>query len=188
VTSLVDYKKLSDEQLMQLAVEDELKAFETLYERLAPTALGIAGRICNDSDRAEDAVQDGFLSVWRARERYNRELGSVHTWIFQIIRFRAIDSMRVYGRDDARRDYGRDVDQTISAPCDLEGTIVDTDQAMRLREALADLPRQQSDVIERAFFRGLTQSQIAQELDLPLGTVKGRMRLGYSVLRRRVAA
>jgi RNA polymerase sigma-70 factor (ECF subfamily) len=178
----------SNEHLMRATVRNDLVAFEMLYGRLAPAALSIAFHICKSADRAEDAVQEGFLSVWRARDRYDPDLGAVHTWVFQIIRFSAIDAARKDGRHDARRKKYVDVSEHPADTPELPANLVAADEAAQLRAAIEGLPAKQSEVIERAFFGGMSHTEIARELDLPLGTVKGRMRLGFDLLRQSVAA
>jgi RNA polymerase sigma-70 factor (ECF subfamily) len=178
----------TDQELMRCVQENVAEAFDALYDRLAPKALRVAGGVCADDDRARDAVQDGFLSIWRGRARYRPERGEVHTWAFEIVRNRAIDSQRRNGRHDRRRHDLDGVAGQLYAPDDPEADAVASDDARHLRALLADLPATQREVIALAYFGQLSHSEIALELGLPVGTVKSRMRLGLSNLREHLAA
>jgi RNA polymerase sigma-70 factor (ECF subfamily) len=132
---------------------------------------------------AEDVVQDAFLSLWRSGARYDRARGSVRSWVLGVVHNRAIDAFR---RDVVRT--GRDVSdegaaERTPAPQSTEGEVQRRDEARQVRGALEDLPPDQRQVIELAYFGGFSHSQIATMLELPAGTVKGRMRLGLTKLR-----
>jgi RNA polymerase sigma-70 factor (ECF subfamily) len=163
--------------------EDDAEAFGQLYDRYASLALRVARSICHDRGRAEDAVQEGFLSVWRSRAQYRGEAGSVKGWTLSIIRNRAIDSVR---RDASDRratlvELSRAVADTESeSPHDA---VVARGEGDALRALMSRLPDAQAEVITLAYFGGLTHAEIAERLSLPEGTVKGRMRLGMHKLR-----
>jgi RNA polymerase sigma-70 factor, ECF subfamily len=144
---------LADEELMQLVYTGQAAAFEVIYDRHADAAFSLAYRMCGQRALAEDVVQEAFLSLWRSRTRYDRNRGSVRTWVLGVVHNRAIDALR-------RRDEAREI-----------------------RDALEQLPDEQSRVIELAYFGGLTHVQIASMLNAPVGTVKGRMRLGLAKMR-----
>ena len=173
----------SDEQLMLRVKGDDAEAFEQLYDRYASLAFHVARSVCFDVGRAEEAVQEGFLSVWRARGRYRPEAGSVKGWALTLVRHRAIDAARrgaAAGRSDTVELDARVADTEAVSPPDAA---VERSEADALRGFLNQLPDKQSEVIALAFYGGLTHSEIATQLELPAGTVKGRMRLGMHRLR-----
>jgi RNA polymerase sigma-70 factor, ECF subfamily len=173
----------SDEQLMLRVRADDADAFERLYDRYVAVALRVARSVCFDAGRAEEAVQEGFLSIWRSRSSYRPGAGSVKAWALTIVRNRAIDAVR---RD--ANDRGAQAGELESETADTRGpSVVDAAVASgegdALRGFMARLPAAQAEVIALAFFGGLTHCEIAERLSLPEGTVKGRMRLGMHKLR-----
>ncbi len=143
----------------------------------------LAYRMCGRRVLAEDVVQDAFLSIWRTGMRYDASKGSVRAWVLGAVRYRAIDAFR---QETAKT--GRDVHDQPAAERLPAGelTEVETERredAARVRGALADLPGEQRHVIELAYFGGFTHTEIAGLLEVPAGTVKGRMRLGLQKLR-----
>ena len=183
------FSHVSDADLMCRVQDDDVAAFGELYDRLAPRALALAGGVLGRrADRAADAVQEGFLAMWRGRAAYRADRGEVHTWVLGIVRHRAIDSLRRHRRHDRRRSDGEGIADTLVAPGDVHGDAVAADDGRRLRELLIDLPVTQRDVIALAYFGQLTHAEIAAHLTLPVGTVKGRMRLGLIKLRGHLAA
>jgi RNA polymerase sigma-70 factor, ECF subfamily len=184
-------QSISDRELMRRVQQDDPDAFGTLYDRLAAPATRIAQLTIQgdaDADRVADAVQEGFLSIWRGRDQYRPDLGEVHTWVFGIVRNRAIDSMRRNGRHDRHRGDADELERVHPAAHDTEGDFLTGDDARSLRVLIVDLPAEQRDVIALAYYGGCTHTEIADRLDLPLGTVKGRMRLGMEKLRGRMNA
>jgi RNA polymerase sigma-70 factor (ECF subfamily) len=180
---------LSDADLMRRVQDDDVAAFAELYDRLAPRALGVArGVLGARGDRSSDAVQEAFLSIWRKRGTYRADRGEVHTWVFGIVRHRAIDSLRHHRRHDRPRADENGVHQTLAAPDDVHADAVAAADGRRMRELLAELPDTQREVITLAYYGQLTHTEIAARLTLPVGTVKGRMRLGLIKLRGRLAA
>ncbi len=170
---------LDDERLMACVQRDEPGAFRALYDRHAAGALSVARAVT--TERAQDAVQDAFVCVWRDRRRYRHGAGSVHGWIVTITRRRALDLVR----QDARRVSPATPAglEDLAAPESLEDDAIARADAVRLRIALRGLPGFQREVIALAFFGGLTHREIAARLAVPEGTVKGRMRLGLDRLR-----
>jgi RNA polymerase sigma-70 factor (ECF subfamily) len=179
----VDLRTLADEELMQLVRGGDARAFEVIFERHGAPAFSLAYRMCGRRTMAEDVVQEAFLSLWRTGARYDRARGSVRTWVLGVVRNRAIDALR---RGVVR--HGRDVgDEGISERLEAAQR-TDTEVARRegareVRGALGELPDEQRRVIALAYFGGFTHTQIAEMLDLPPGTVKGRMRLGLTKMR-----
>jgi RNA polymerase sigma-70 factor, ECF subfamily len=181
-------ERLADEELMPLVGRKEAAAFEVFYDRHGGAAYSLAYRIVGDRGAAEDVTQEAFLSIWRSGARYDPARGSVRTWILGIVRNRAIDAIR---RDSSRPPRLVLEDETVlerqPAPQLTETEALRRESARELRGALDDLPREQSRVIELAFFGGFTHSEIAEMLGAPLGTVKGRMRLGLEKIRSNLA-
>jgi RNA polymerase sigma-70 factor, ECF subfamily len=178
-----DLRTLADEDLMPLVHDGDARAFEILFDRHADAAFSLAYRMCGRRSTAEDVVQEAFLSLWRSGSRYDRQRGSVRSWVLGVVHNRAID---VFRRDATRT--GQDVNsegivERMPAPEDTERTVQRREDATEVRTALNDLPADQRQVIELAYFGGFTHTQIASMLQLPAGTVKGRMRLGLTKLR-----
>jgi RNA polymerase sigma-70 factor, ECF subfamily len=161
---------------------DDPDAFEVLFDRFTIRAYRVAYAIAAEGTLAEDIVQDAFLSVWRSRATYRSRQGSVSSWVMGCVRHRAIDSMRRDGRHGKRRADEERIDERLHAN-NIEEMIGERDHAAQLRGVLATLPPAQRDVIVLAYFGELSTTEIANELSLPIGTVKGRMRLGLRKLR-----
>jgi RNA polymerase sigma-70 factor (ECF subfamily) len=174
-------------ELMRRVQANDVDAFGALYDRLAPKALGIARKLCADEQRAQEAVQEGFLSIWRARARYRPDRGEVHAWVNGLMRNAAIDNWRRNQRHDLRRDILEGQTEDIAAFGDVEADTLAMDDARRLRALIADLPLHQREVIALAYYGELSQVEISEQLTVPLGTIKGRMRLGLATLRAQVA-
>jgi RNA polymerase sigma-70 factor, ECF subfamily len=174
---------LADEELMQLVYRGNAAAFEVVYDRHADAAFSLAHRICRQRALAEDVVQEAFLSLWRSGARYDRNRGSVRSWTLGIVHNRAIDTLR----RKAVRDRGEAIDEAIEervpARERTELEFARRDEAREVRDALGQLPTEQSRVIELAYFEGMTHVEIAALLDAPIGTIKGRMRLGLAKMR-----
>jgi RNA polymerase sigma-70 factor, ECF subfamily len=178
-----DLRDLADEDLMALARGGDARAFEVVFDRHAGPAFSLAYRMCGRRGLAEDVVQEAFLSVWRSGARYDRARGSVRSWVLAVVHNRAIDALR---RHDARQ--ARDVaDETLAerlpAPELTDAEAARREESRVVRGALGELPAEQRKVIELAYFGGFTHTQIAEMLGMPIGTVKGRMRLGLSKMR-----
>jgi RNA polymerase sigma-70 factor (ECF subfamily) len=138
------------------------------------------------TDRAGDAVQEAFLSTWRNSAAYQADRGEVHTWVLGIVRNRSIDALRRHRRDDGWRADGGSA-EGLAARDDVQADAVAHDDARHLRDLLTNLPAAQREVIALAYFGQLTHTEIAAHLSLPVGTVKGRMRLGLVKLRGQLA-
>jgi len=174
---------LADEDLMQLVRRGDAAAFEVVYERHATVAFSLAHRMTQSRNAAEDVVQEAFLSLWRSGARYDRARGSVRTWILGIVHNRAIDSLRRSTVHDRRRASDEGLEERFAAAERTDVEVARRDEARELRGALATLPDEQSRVIELAYFGGYSHSEIASMLETPIGTVKGRMRLGLQKMR-----
>jgi RNA polymerase sigma factor (sigma-70 family) len=174
----------SEAELMRQVSAGQVGGLETLYDRYHAVAYALALRITAETGLAEDVVQDSFLGLWRNAGRYAEEKGSVKGWLLAIVRHRAIDSMR-------RRRNGVAIADETQEPLPAALTLPDVWpevaghlDAEGIRRAMGKLPEAQRQVIELAYFEGLTQTEIAARTKVPLGTVKSRMRLGLVALRR----
>ncbi len=168
---------------MALVQDGKPQAFEVLFDRHVDAAFSLAYRMCGRRSMAEDVVQESFLSLWRSGARYDRTRGSVRSWVLSAVHNRAIDAFR---REAVRtsRDVGDDgVAERLAASDQTDAEVERRDEARHVRSALGELPADQRQVIELAYFGGFTHSQIAEMLKLPAGTVKGRMRLGLTKMR-----
>jgi RNA polymerase sigma factor (sigma-70 family) len=171
---------------MRQVAAGEIGGLETLYDRYHTMAYALALRITTETGLAEDVVQDSFLGVWRNAGRYAEEKGSVRGWLLAIVRHRAIDAMR---RQHAGVALGEEADEILPAALtlpDIWPEVAGRLDAQQVRRALTGLPPAQREVIELAYFDGLTQREIADRTRAPLGTVKSRMRLGLVALREKL--
>jgi RNA polymerase sigma-70 factor, ECF subfamily len=181
-----DLRALADEDLMQLVRRGKPAAFEVVYERHASAAFSLAYRIVGTRNGAEDVSQEAFLSIWRSSARYDRARGSVRTWVLGIVHHRAIDHLRRSTVHDKRRAGDEGIQERFEAPERTDAEVARRDEARVVRSAMEELPSEQSQVIELAYFGGFTHVEIADMLETPVGTVKGRMRLGLRKLRDRL--
>jgi RNA polymerase sigma-70 factor (ECF subfamily) len=176
------YLLLADEELISLAGQGEAQAFAVLYDRHARAAYSLAYRMMAEKQAAEDIAQEAFIKVWHSAESYRAERGSVRTWILSIVHNRGIDQLRSTA---SRRRTQEKVEASapVSQPSEAFAETWRNSQREQVREALGTLPQEQLKILELAYFSGYTHVEIAELLGLPLGTVKGRMRLGLKKVR-----
>jgi RNA polymerase sigma-70 factor, ECF subfamily len=176
------YLLLADEDLISLVEGADPAAFGVLYDRHGRAAYSLAYRMMGERQAAEDLVQDVFLKVWRASGSYRAERGSVRTWVLSIVHNRGIDQLR---SSASRRRTQEKVEASTptSQPSEAFAETWRNSQREQVREALRTLPPEQLKILELAYFSGYTQVEMADLLDLPLGTVKGRMRLGLKKIK-----
>ena len=179
-----DIRDLADEEVMQLVQRGDPRAFELLYDRHGGASYSLAYRIVGKQGAAEDVVQEALLSIWRSRRRYDPTRGSVRTWILGIVHNRAIDGLRRSTVHERRREPLDAVEERFEAPERTDVEVARREEARSVRGALATLPAEQRQTIELAYFGGFTQGEIADMMDEPVGTVKGRIRLGLDKMRR----
>ena len=174
---------LSDDDLMLLVAERDPDAFSVIYDRHSTVAFSLAYRMVGRRGAAEAVIQEAMLSLWRSAGRFDASRGSLRTFLLGIVRNRAIDALRRSSVHDARLSNEEGVDERLVADERTEAEAVRRDEADRVRTAVRSLPDDQQRVIELAYFGGFSQTEIAEMLDAPLGTVKGRMRLALEKLR-----
>ncbi len=176
--------RLADEELMIRVQDGDSEALEVLFDRHGGPAYSLAHRVMGERQAAEDVSQEAFLSVWRTSTGYDAARGSVRSWLLQIVRNRAIDALRRSSVRGGRMDYDDDgLLEAQEAPERTEAEASRRERAEHVRGALKDLPRDQAQVLGLAYYAGFTHSEIAELLSMPLGTVKGRMRLGLQKVR-----
>jgi RNA polymerase sigma-70 factor, ECF subfamily len=176
------YLRLADEDLISLVEAADAEAFATLYDRHSRAAFSLAYRMMGERQASEDLAQDAFLKVWRGASSYRAERGSVRTWILSIVHNRGIDQLRSHA--SRRRTQDKiEASAPRSQPSEAFAETWRNSQRDQVREALNTLPPEQLKILELAYFSGYTHVEIAELLRLPLGTVKGRMRLGLKKIR-----
>jgi RNA polymerase sigma-70 factor (ECF subfamily) len=180
----VTAQPLSDEQLLEALGRRDLNALEALYDRYNKVAYSLAYRITGDRGTAEDVVQDAFLSVWRQAASFRRDRGAVRTWLMSIVHHRSIDRLRSSASSSTTIPYDAlPEDKEEANKPSIWQLAWNHVRGDLVRRALDQLPAEQKKSIELAYFSGYTQSEIAELMGVPLGTVKGRMRIGLQKLR-----
>jgi RNA polymerase sigma factor (sigma-70 family) len=174
-----DLAHLSDEAVVALVARSEDTALAELYDRYGRVAYGLALRVVRDDALAQDAVQEAFLAVWRTAGRFMPERAKASTWILTLVHRRAVDVVR---REERRRA------ESLELAPEQATAAADDDAWLRLRRervqsALKQLPDQQREALELAYYGGFTQSELAERLGQPLGTIKSRMFGGLARLR-----
>ena len=180
------YSGLDDEELMQRLAYRDLVAFRALYDRYGNLVYSAALRVVRDAQIAEDMVQEIFLRIWRKPESYVAQRGRFVTWLTSVTRNRGVDEVRSRGRR-FRHETASPEEQERELPASEQDdpalTAELSDQRRLILAALTQIPAEQREIIELAYFGGLTQQEIADLLSQPLGTVKTRIRLGMQKLR-----
>jgi RNA polymerase sigma-70 factor (ECF subfamily) len=176
----------ADEELISAICQGAEGALEVLYQRYYRYAYTIAYRVLGEATSAEDIVQESFLSIWRKAGSYQKQHGSVYSWLHAIVHHRAIDKIRAATNRDRQW-----IPLQVEGGQDPAGEqpeaweeVWQQEQAQMIRTVLEQLPSEQRMVIEQAYFGGFTHAEIAKKNSIPLGTVKGRMRLGIQKMRR----
>jgi len=181
-------ERLADEELMPLVGRKDPEAFEVLFDRHGGAAFSLAYRIVGDRAAAEEVTQEAFISVWRSGARFDAARGSVRSWLLSVVRNRAIDFLRSRAGKAPKLTFDDEaVLEQRPAVERTEEEALQRETAAELRGAIGKLPGEQSKVIELAYFGGFSHSEIARILGLPMGTVKGRMRLGLEKIRGELA-
>jgi RNA polymerase sigma-70 factor, ECF subfamily len=172
----------SDVQLVVRCADGDERALAELYDLFGRAAYAMALRIVRDASQAEDVVQEAFMDLWRGAARFDPSRSRPASYLLTFVHRRAVDLVR---REKARPQRGGDVDDIAARPGkdDVPAALVASEQGATVRRALADLPPPQREVLELAYFNGLSQSEIADRLGEPLGTVKSRTHVALARLR-----
>jgi RNA polymerase sigma-70 factor (ECF subfamily) len=178
-----DLRTLADEELMSLVRDGEPRAFEVIFDRHSGAAFSLAYRMCGRRAMAEDVVQEAFVSLWRSGARYDARRGSVRNWVLGVVHNRAIDAFRRGVVRDSRNVSDEGLAERLPSHEETAAEVARRDEARHVREKLQELPAEQRQVVELAYFGGFSHTQIAEMLQLPAGTVKGRMRLALTKMR-----
>ena len=171
-----------DVHLMARVADGESWALAALYDRYVGRAHRVARAVCRDDGRADEAVQEAFISVWRSPASFRPDRGTVAAWLLAVVCHRAIDVARSHGNHVTHHAAEADLDARPAADDVASDAIAHAD-ARGLLDLLAELPDAQREVITLGFYGELSHREIAEHLSLPAGTVKGRMRLGLEKLR-----
>lgn len=173
---------------MTLVERKDPDAFGVIYERHGGVAYSLAYRVVGNSTMAEEVTQEAFLEMWRNGARFDPLRGSVRAWMMWTVRNRAIDALRRSAGAAPKLDLDDDrVLESQPAAQLTDAEAIRRETAAQVRGALTSIPDEQSEVIGLAYFGGFSQSEIAQMLGMPLGTVKSRMRLGLEKIRLALA-
>ena len=173
------FAHLPDEALPALVARGDEQALAELYDRFGRVAYGIAVRVVRDASLAEDAVQDAFMTAWRTAAAFDPARGKASTWLLTLVHRRAVDVVR---REERRRGDPLDDAPVASGDATDESAEV-REERRRVQAALAQLPPDQREALELAYYGGLTQTELAERLGVPLGTIKSRMFTALSRLR-----
>jgi RNA polymerase sigma-70 factor (ECF subfamily) len=177
-----------DDDLMARVLDGDVRAFEAIYDRHCSQVLTLAMRVTGRRSTAEEATQDAFLTLWRGPRHFDPSRGTLKTWLLTIVRNRSIDLLRSGARHAGHVEFDQILADRLEVATPADQHVDDlAEQYREARDMLASLPREQLQVIELAFFEGLTHPQIAAQVGIPLGTVKGRQRLALTKLRRAFA-
>jgi RNA polymerase sigma-70 factor (ECF subfamily) len=189
---MIDFSPVSDEGLLKAVVNGQSSALGALYDRYGRLVFSLAVNIINDASVAEEITQDVFLQVWKKSATYQVEHGKVAAWLTGITRNRAIDILR----RNSSRPEGHRIDWALAVEepdipdgnIPVENQVEQNQQGTHLRQAVSDLPPEQKQVLEMAYFFGMTQEEIAAQTGEPLGTVKTRIRLAMQKLRNQFSS
>ncbi len=175
---------LDDSNLMRRVAQADVHAFETVYDRYHVPAFSLAMRVTGTTAGAEEATQDAFLSLWRSARRYESARGNLLNWLLALVHNRSIDLIRRRARQSLDVEIDVVLAERLESGERTDDQVLLDAESRHMRELVGDLPDTQRQTIELAYFKGLSQSEIAAKLDLPLGTVKSRQRLALARLHK----
>jgi RNA polymerase sigma-70 factor (ECF subfamily) len=175
-------EELTDELLLQLLYAGNEEALGALYDRYGKVAYSLAYRMLGDVHAVEDAVQESFINIWQRAGSFSNSRGSARTWIMAVVHHRSIDIGRKR-RGITPRELPLELERMTEAPNDTWAEFVNTLDGDSIRECLDQIPKEQREAIQLAYFDGYTQREISESTGIPLGTVKGRIRIGMASLR-----
>lgn len=173
----------TEEELMGRVAEGDVRAFEAVYDRYHRQAYSLARRITGGAGGAEEATQDAFLSVWRGASSFDPERARLATWLLALVRYRSIDWLRRATPRALPQGLTEGAAERIEAPERTEEQVLASEEYNRALRLVAELPPAQREVIDLAYLAGYSHTEIAARVGIPLGTVKGRARLGLLKLR-----
>ena len=176
-------EELTDEVLLQLLQVGNESALGALYDRYGKSAYSLAFRMLGDVHAAEDAVQAAFINIWRRAGSFSTARGTARTWIMAVVHHRSIDIGRKR-RGIAPRELPLEFERLPENPSDTWSEVSNTLDGELLKRCLEQIPEDQRIAIELAYFEGYTQREISELKGIPLGTVKGRIRIGMAKLRK----
>ncbi len=181
-----------DRDPMKGIAQGDREAFFRLFDRYAPTAMGLACRMLRHRHLAEEAVQETFLAVWRDPDGYRAERGTVRAWLMSTVHHRAVDLIRHEASQNRRAMKSAAVISTAGGSADPGHVVVEeiglAEDRKAVRRALDDLNPEQRQIVELMYFEGLSQSQVAERTGIPLGTVKSRAVLAMRRMRASLGA
>lgn len=178
--------KLNEIALISRIAAQDQTALSMLYNRYARVIYTLAYKILNSAEESEEIVLDVFNQVWRIAKNYNFQKGRVDTWLFMMTRSRALDRLRTYARFDKAVEASEDAISMRTHTNSPEEDVLMQERRLYVKACLGELPDEQSRVIELAYFKGLSHSEIASQTGISLGTVKTRIRLGLKKLRESI--
>jgi RNA polymerase sigma-70 factor (ECF subfamily) len=178
------HTEADDATLLARVADGDARAFETLYDRYRARAFGLALRLTGHRGTAEEVTQDVFLKLWHGAANYDPVRGSLSSWLLTFVRHRAIDMLRSGRRHERNVDLAGALGLEAAERTDEQ--VEGLEDSRNARKMVQTLPAEQREVIELAYFGGLSQGEIATQVGIPLGTVKGRSRLALEKLRRSV--
>ncbi|HKP54495.1 MAG TPA: sigma-70 family RNA polymerase sigma factor [Chloroflexia bacterium] len=183
---MLDLSPIADDQLMQNVARGDATSLEVLYDRYVRQCFGLALRLLNNPQIAEEVVQEVFTKLWSRPDSYSVQKGKFASWLLSLVHHRCIDELRRRSNNEARLEdpvTGSLLDTQLDPAPDPSDQVTLMEQQVAVRAALQELAPNQREVLLLAYFRGLSQSQIASELKQPLGTVKTRVRMGLQKLK-----
>ncbi len=183
---MLDLSPIADDQLMRNVANGDATSLEVLYDRYVRQCFGLALRLLNNPQIAEEVVQEVFTKLWSRPESYSSNKGKFASWLLSLVHHRCIDELRRRSNNEARLEdpvTGSLLDTQLDPAPDPADQVALMEQQVAVRQALQELVPNQREVLLLAYFGGLSQSQIATELKQPLGTVKTRVRMGLQKLK-----
>jgi RNA polymerase sigma-70 factor, ECF subfamily len=177
----------TDSDLVTRIVNREIEAFEAFYDRHSTPAYSLAMRVTGRQPAAEEVTQDAFVTLWRSARRYDSSRGTPKNWLLSIVHNRGIDWLRREVRHDRNVAFDEVLAERLEAPERTDDEVAAREDTRQTRHLITGLPREQRQVIELAYFKGLSHVEIAAKVGIPLGTVKGRQRLALTKLRRELS-
>ncbi len=181
-------RQLDDHVLALRLAEGDVSAFEAIYDRHSAQVFSLAMRVTGRQRAAEEATQDAFLTLWRSAGSYDARRGTLQTWLLSVVRNRSIDWLRRERRHDRDVEIDAVLIGRLEASERTEEQAAAREEAGQVRQLLLGLPTEQRQVIDLAYFKGLTHTEIADNTGIPLGTVKGRQRLALTKMHRELTS